>query len=471
MGETLLGRLAGFAESTRDHGIPPEVGDDITARVLDVVGNAVGAIGGEGHQAVSRVALAWGGTPEASAIGVGAAKMPAPSAALVNGTLAHSLDFDDTHLPSVLHPSASVIPAVLAVAQSLRSSGAEVRAAAAIGDEICVRLGAASYDPTLRNSIFFENGLHATSICGTIASAAAAAVLYGLDTAQIGHAMSIAASMGAGLLEANRTGGSVKQIHCGWAAHAGVTAASLAREGLTGPPTVLEGRFGFFRAYSEGRYDEQALVGDLGDRWETLRIHFKPYPANHFTHPAIDAAIGLRERGVDPREIAGLQLGVAVPTLRTIAEPADIKARPATSHAAKFSAPYVLASALVGGGGLGVCQEDFSPAALQDPERLRIAGLVRCFGDDEATTIFPNAFQAVLRATLRDGSIVEQRVEHNRGGPDRPLSRDELTAKFRMNVEPHLAPDAAEALAEGIWGLGSLDDLTAVMDLAAGAVR
>ena len=143
----------------------------------------------------------------------------------------------------------------------------------------------------LRNSVFFDRGLHATSICGTIGAAVAAALLHGADTETVSDAIGIAASMGSGLIEANRTGGTVKRVHCGWAAHSGIAAAEFATAGLTGPPTVLEGRFGFFEAFTGGFYDRPSLVGRLGEEWELLRLFTKPYPTNHFTHAGIDAAI------------------------------------------------------------------------------------------------------------------------------------------------------------------------------------
>jgi 2-methylcitrate dehydratase PrpD len=124
----------------------------------------------------------------------------------------------------------------------------------------------AGYDPALGNSIFFEKGLHATSIAGTLGAALAAAMVYRLGEEEIGHAVAISASMGAGIIEANRTGGTIKRIHCGWAAHAGVTAAELAANSLTGPPTALEGRFGFLQAYLGDRADAEALTRGLGEQ-------------------------------------------------------------------------------------------------------------------------------------------------------------------------------------------------------------
>ena len=140
---------------------------------------------------------------------------------------------------------------------------------------------APGYDEELRNSVFFERGLHATSICGAVGAAVAVAMLQGQDEAGIASAAGIEASMGAGLLEANRTGGTVKRAHCGWAARGGVAAADLARQGLTGPPTALEGRFGFLQAFCGDRAHPDVVVRGLGTDWELPRVVFKPYPCNH----------------------------------------------------------------------------------------------------------------------------------------------------------------------------------------------
>jgi 2-methylcitrate dehydratase PrpD len=464
MPDTLARVLSGFAVATRASGIDDKLTDDATGRVLDTLGNSLAAVGeGPGAIALS-VVDEMGGMPEATIIGA-ARSAPAASAALVNGTLAHALDFDDTHLPSVLHPSSSVVPAALAVAQAVGTTGSETLTAIAVGDEVTVRIGMASYDAEIRNSIFFENGLHATSIVGTIGSAVAAAMLYGLDEDQIQDAIGIAASMGSGLLEANRTGGSVKRVHCGWAAHSGVTAALFARNGLTGPPTVLEGRFGFFRAYSEGRFNEAAILDGLGEEWELPKIFYKPYPTNHFTHAGIDAAIAMRAQGVATRDIVAIELGVPEPVLRTIAEPADQKARPLTPYHAKFSGPFTVAAALVGGGGLGVYSNDFTESTLSDPERLRLSALVRCVADTEASEVFPHQFPAVLTVRLADGSEIVERITTTRGGLDRPLSRDELAYKFRLNASHTLAPGGVDRLESAILMLNTVDSVDNVMEL------
>jgi len=220
--------------------------------------------------------------------------------------------------------------------------------------------------------------------------------------------------MGAGLIEANRTGGTVKRIHCGWAAHAGVTAAELARHGLTGPPTVFEGRFGFLQAYLDGETDAGEITRGLGEDWALPRIFFKPYPANHFTHAGIDAAIKLREEGLDLGEIEALELGVATPVLRTIAQPEEEKAKPESGYAAQFSGPFTVATALVGGGGLGVSLDDFTDETVKEPTKLDLASRVRCATDEECNRIFPNQFPSVVCFRLEHGEVREARLAQPR---------------------------------------------------------
>ncbi|MFF2652704.1 MmgE/PrpD family protein [Streptomyces sp. NPDC058045] len=430
---TVVQQLAQLAHRTRQSGLTADLREDVARRVLDFVGNSIAARDEPSARAVTALVREWGGPAEATAIGTGL-RVPAPAAALVNGTLAHSLDFDDTHLPSVLHPSSSVLAAALAVAEAREADGGRLLDAAGVGIEIAVRLGMGGYDRDSGNSEFFERGQHATSICGAVGAAVAAAMLSGCDAELIGHAAGIAASMGAGLLEANRTGGTVKRVHCGWAAHAGVVAAGLARHGLTGPPTVVEGRFGFLHAFCGERANVDAVLTGLGEHWELPGIFFKPYPCNHFTHAGIDAALDLRGRGITADAIAEIELGVPTPVLRTIAEPAAAKARPESGYHAAFSGPYTVAAALLGGDGLGVGHADFTDAAARDETRLRLAARVRCVPDAHCDAIFPQQFPAVLRALLHDGSRHEIRVDANRGGPGNPLTSDELARKFRSNT-------------------------------------
>ncbi|MCD1286409.1 MULTISPECIES: MmgE/PrpD family protein [unclassified Brevibacterium] len=430
---TLSQHIAAFAQAATFDSLPPEVVDSVRGRILDTLGICLAATA----LPTSHAAIDWvghqGGIAEATAFGL-EQKVPAAGAAFVNGVLAHSLDYDDTHLPSVLHPSASTIPAALAAAQANESSGEQTIAAIAVGIEVAVRLGMAGYDSEAGNSVFFEHGQHATSITGAMGASVAAGMLHGLDEAGLADVLGVTASMASGIIESNRTGGTVKRMHAGWAAHSAVSAAQLVQRGFTGPPTVLEGRFGFFEAWLHGNFSAEEITEGLGTTWSVPSIFFKPYPANHFTHAAIDAALALREKGLVPSDIDSVEVGAATAPARTIGEPIEVKRAPETGYMAQFSAPFVVAAALTGGGGLGLGLDDFTDDRATDPAMREIMAKVSVTADAECDEIFPHQFPAVLRVRTKDGRELVEKVLANRGGPDRPLSFEELAAKFEDNA-------------------------------------
>ncbi len=460
---TLAQQLGDFAGRASFGTLPDDVVDSVRQRVLDTVGIMIAASPLETSRAARRWVSAQGGSPRSSAVGV-AQRLPATLAAFGNGVLAHSLDYDDTHLPSVLHPSACVVPAALAAAQDAGADGRAAVAAIAVGLEVTVRLGMAGYDEQAGNSTFFEHGQHATSICGAMGAATSAALLYGLGPEGVTHALGLAASMASGVIEANRTGGTVKRMHCGWAAQSGVSAAQLVEHGFTGPPTVLEGRFGFFQAWLHGRFDPSAITGGLGEDWSVPGIFVKPYPANHFTHAGIDAARAMVAKGLDLDRIASIELGVPAANRRTIGEPIEVKRAPETGYMAQFSGPYTVVAGLLGGNGLGVGLDDFTDELATDPRRRALMALVDVVADDECSAIFPRQFPAVLRVRTTDGEELVEKVLTTRGGPQRPLTFDELATKFADNAGRLLDQDEVERVRATCAGLDSLDTVDAALD-------
>lgn len=446
--------LGRWAAAVGYQDIPPAVVDSAKDRVMDTLGICVAALGTDAAGAARGLRDEMGrGRPQASFVGE-AERGSAAMVALVNGTYAHSLDFDDTHLPSVVHPSAPMVPALLAAAEACGASGKDVLTALVAAYEINTRLSMAQFDSELGNSVFFEQGLHATSILGAVAGAAGCARLRGLDTDGVTNAIAIACSMGSGVIEANRAGGSIKKFHGGWAAQAAVVAAGMAAHGLTGPPTVLEGRFGFFQAYCGDRWHAEQVLAELGRRWDTPSIVYKPYPCNHFTHAIVDAALRLRARGIDARDVSSVEIGTAAAPWRTIGDPIEEKRHPRTPYHAAFSAPFVFATAMVGGGGLGVGFDDFSEAALGDPERRRLASVCSVVVDDQCTRVFPHQFPAVVRVQLVDGSETEERVVANRA-----VGREDLEVKLAMN-----AGALAERIAAACAALDAADSMSDLMD-------
>jgi 2-methylcitrate dehydratase PrpD len=242
-----------------------------------------------------------------------------------------------------------------------------------------------------------------------------------------------------------------------------VSAARLAAAGISGPPTVLEGRFGFFQAYCGDTYDEAALLGELGERWELEACFVKPYPTNVFTHTGIDAALALRERGLAPEDVASVRIGVAGATLRTIAQPRDSKIRPESGYHAQFSGPFTFALALRGGGGLGVYLDDFSDDAVRDPLTLEVAARVTHEADPRCEQIFPMQFPSIVRVTTKDGRELVEEVLANRGTAQRPLSASDVERKYSLNAR-RLGADA-DVLAERIGSVRSRDDVRGLLDL------
>jgi 2-methylcitrate dehydratase PrpD len=450
----LAPRLAEWTAHLSFEQIPAPVVESARDRVMDVIGICVAGQTSDAGAAARGLRDEWGqGRPDARFVGE-TPNGPAAVVAMVNGTYAHALDFDDTHLPSIVHPSAPMVPAILAQAEAVCATGREALTALVAAYELNTRLAMAQFDPELGNSLFFERGLHATSIIGAIAGAAGCARLRGLDSGGIAHAIAIACSMGAGLIEANRAGGSIKKFHGGWAAHSAVAAAGMAAHGLTGPETVLEGRFGLFQAYCGERWRPEAVTEALGEHWNTPGIFYKPYPCNHFTHALVDAAIALKKAGLRPEEVERVTIGTAGASWRTIGDPIEEKRRPRTPYHAAFSAPFVFATALVGGSGLGVSARDFTEETLADPERRRIAQACDVVVDGECSRIFPNQLPAVVFVETRDGRHLEERVMTTRGGPERPLSPADLESKLADNAGP---------LAAGIAGAcRELDQLATV---------
>eukprot|EP01037_Dinobryon_pediforme_P004283 gene4283-4333_t len=342
MAEPLATTLARFAANLRFEDLPEEVVADARLRILDTLGVIMAATHSPTAAAIRRAARALG-TGHTAQI-VGSTNTTTPSlAALVNGTVAHALDFDDTHNASVMHPSVVSVPAALAMVQALGGTGADLILAVAIGNEIGCRLGLAA------PGAFHAAGLHPTSVLGTPAAALIAGRLLGLSEAQLVHAAGITASQGSGVLEAYSDGTWSKTLHPGWAAHAGIVAATLAQEGFTGPESGLDGAYGLFRTHVQSpgyAFDFDATTRDLGTQWHMLETAYKLYPCAHSIHAFAEAALALRQtHQLDATQIVSVALDIPEGFIGQIAEPIDAKMAPRTPTHARASVFYAAASA------------------------------------------------------------------------------------------------------------------------------
>lgn len=459
--KTATQRIADFVTGLSYADLPDEVVAAAKLHALDTLGCGLAAHALEEASFVVEAAAEVATAGPATAIGM-TDGLPAADAALVNGTLCHALDYDDTHPDSVIHVSASVASAALAAAEATEASGREVVCALVAGNEVSIRLGMAA------GGRFHAHGFHPTGVCGVFGATVAAARLRDLDAERTAHALGIAGSMASGLLEFLADGAQTKPLHPGWAAHAGLTATRLAAHGATGPTTVLEGKRGFFAAYVHGDpADVEGQVADLGTRWTTPQIAYKPYPACHYVHAPLDALAQLIDReglkANDVRSITAIsdETGAAL-----VLHPPEDKKRPRTAYDAKFSLPYCLAVLLVHGR-VGV--ESFTTDAIADPAVLELTERVTAEVKQYAPA--PDAFSGAVRVVTHDGRKLEAELRYQRGGAENPMTTDDIVGKWRANAELALGRTSVHNLEAAILGLEDQQDLGALSLLGDARVR
>ncbi len=445
-------RLAEFAATLQHDAIPPTVRDAAARSLLDILGvgirgrqHAVAERGLAGARALSRgegTAVVWG-TGE---------RLQTGAAALANGIAAHVDDFDDTHGDAIVHGSAVIAPAVLALAVEQRASGQDLLAAFIAGWEVAARIGLAA------RGTFHQRGFHTTSIAGVFGATAAAARLLGLNATQMTHALGLAGSQACGINEYLSNGSSSKTLHCGWSAQAGLVAATMAQAGMTGPTSVFEGRDGLLRAYGHpAQCDPAALDKDLGSSWEVTRISIKPYPCCHFAHAFIDCAGQLMARGVGPDQIRSMDCVVHELQVPLVCEPVADKLAPATPYIAKFSLPFLVAARMLDG---RVDHDTFSMANLGREDIQAVARRVGYRVAAPGETRFPQTFPGRIEVTLTDGQRIEERLDVNLGHPDHPLSFEQVVAKFDDNTRLALGKNGAARVVDCVQRLSQIDAAT-----------
>ncbi|MBI5318648.1 MmgE/PrpD family protein [Bradyrhizobium sp.] len=415
--EVLAARIAALQPG----GLPAVTAHKCESLLVDVVGLCVTAR----NEDYVRGALA-GCDDDGPCTAIGHARtLNASGAAFVNGTAAHGEDFDDTFEGGPVHAGAVIVPAVLAACERHNPDGRMALTGIAVGTEVLCRLS------LVVPKAVHKAGFHPTAVFGAMGAAAGVGAALGLNAKQIVDALGIAGSMAGGIIEYLAEGAWTKRLHAGWAAQSGIRAALLARGGFVGPRTVFEGVHGLFQGFAhttKGDYD--ALVGDFGVRWVTDTLAFKPYPCGTMAQPYIDCARRLAGRGIKAEDVAEVVCEVAEGTVHRLWEPLADKQRPRNGYAAKFAVPYLLAAGFVRGGvGLGA----FTESAIADPRVLALAAKVKFVIDPDNP--YPSNYTGHMRVTLKDGSVVEERQPHLRGGAQEPLTRQDVIDKFLLNVE------------------------------------
>jgi len=436
-------QVADVVARTTWNDVPTPVLDRARHLVLDAVGLAF-ASSAHPFADVAADALATFGTGDVPTLG-SKTRLSARDAAVLNGVLVHGLDFDDTHIGAVTHVSAAALPAAISAAVAADAGTRDLLLGYLLGVEVSARVGLAGA------GAFHDLGFHPTAVAGAFGSAVAAGKIAGLDADQLVAAQGVVGSMAAGLLEFLEDGSWTKRLHPGWAAQSGITAATFAQAGWSGPEAVYEGRFGLFASHLSGRDTHPELVADgLGQRWETPETAVKPYPVCHFAHAFADAALLLRaEHGLTAADVAAVRCAIHPTPGKVVSEPAAAKWEPRDEYDAKFSLPYIVSTALARG---RFTLAELSDEALRDPEVLALARKVEVVPDPESA--FPRAYSGWVQITTTDGRVLTHREQVNRGHADRPLTDADVVAKYRESMAPVADEATTERVLAAVLSLG-----------------
>ncbi len=464
--EPLIGEtLAHFALGTPLERVPPAVRERAKHLMLDAIGIGFASTTFDFARtalAGARALSAMGGDGESVVLGM-ATRLAMRDAVMLNGILMHGLDYDDTHVPGVLHGTVSLLPVVLAQGAALHRSGADVLAAYVTGLECAARIA------TVAKGGFHRTGFHPTGLVGAFGCALAAGRLQGLTAPQLVMAQGIALSMAGGSLEFLEDGAWTKRLHPGWAGVAGISAATLAAHGFIGPAAAYEGRFGLYATHIASNGEPAAAPVDpglatrgLGEEWEIHAVAVKPFPLCHLTHACADAAIALHRKGVAPARIRRVTALVPAETVPIVCEPQANKRRPQNDYDARFSIPFVVASGLIKG---KVGLAELEAAELCNPAVLALADRVVYQVDPRSG--FPRHYSGEVVVELEDGQILAHREQINRGAAERPITEGEIVDKFRQNAALALPQERAERILDAVLRLDAMADVQTLAELLA----
>ena len=449
MGQTsyLSETLVDFALAAYAADLPPEVAAFLPQLLIDKIGLEIAGARFPWIEGVRRAVTTFPAEGKATTAYHGDRLSP-QQAAFINASAGHAQDFDDTNVQARLHASGIMIPTALAVGEQVGSRPADAAKAVAIGMEAMTRIGFA-----IPNS--HTRGFHTPDVAGPFGAALTAGLLLGLGREALVNALGICGSFSGGVEEYTRTGGQVKRCLPGIAAIAGINAAYLAKEGLTGPASILEGDHGICKTFDDGAHIGRITAG-LGRDWLMLQTAFKPYNCCYVIHAPLEAFLAICDKhGIKPEDIEKVAVGHSAFGVDHV----GAMRHPENAVAAQFSCNYMLAIALIDG---PPGEYDVTDAVVNDPRVRELADKIGMYVDPTAEKEQFEGFGAIVTVTLRSGQKYEDRVRHSKGTPRNPMTLDDLEAKFRKNLAPFAASAKAEALLGMLRGFLGLEDLSAL---------
>lgn len=437
--------LAEWIVSCDLEAIPAEVQKEGVRTFVNWLGCAVGGARHETADLALAAVTPFSGSATSTVLGRGE-RLDALHAALLNGITSHVLDYDDTHLKTIIHPAGPVASALLAVAETRSVSGRDFLNALIVGVEVECRIG---------NSVYpdhYDRGWHITGTAGVFGAAAAVGRLLGLNVQQMTWALGIAATQSSGFRE--MFGTMCKSFHPGRAAQNGALAAFLAEANFDSSEQAIEAPRGFASVMSD-KQDYNEILGGLGETWEAGLNSYKPFACGIVIHPTIDGCIQLREElGDGVEKIARVDL-VAHPLVLELTG----KPEPKTGLEGKFSVFHSVAVALLRGDGSPTA---FTDEAVNAPELIAMRRKVEVVTDKAC-----HEAAVTITVTLDDGRVIEKHVERAIGSRERPLSDEQLNAKFCGQAALVIGEAASDELLEQAW---RLPEMTSVGDLAAASL-
>ncbi len=447
---TLNATLAGWASGLRFEALPESVVRSTRLRILDITGCMLaGSTTPDARRTDASSRETFPGT-DGQAIGFDPG-LSLAGAALVNGTSALVLEFDDSHLESAIHVGSPVIGAALPMAIRQRLDGRQLITAVAAGLELACRLG------SVAPGRFTPLGFHPTGIFGLFGAVYALAHGFGLDAAQTVDAIGLGGSLSAASMASWEDGTAVKSLHAGLAACSAVNAVSLARHGVSGPGVLFDGRFGFFKAHvqDEGYRFPFERFDELGRVWELESIAPKAYPCGHYIQALVEAALVLLAgHDVEPDAVAAITCAIPAHVVPMVATPVGEKRRPNSPFHARMSLQHSMAETVLA---RRLDHASFAPGNLRDPAVNALADRVGFEVDAAATD--RRVLGGRVRIQLTDGRVLEHTVAHMRGMPQNPMTEADLTAKFRANAAGLVADAAIDPLLEGLLALDRLSEI------------
>lgn len=439
--------------------IPHHVIEIVKCEIIDSLAAALGASSASGIKQLLNVIDEWGGSQQSTIISSGI-KCPAPDAAMVNGTMMHALDYDDGCPATLVHIGCTSVSAGFSVAERVGGvTGKEFITSLALGSDFINRIALASRP----NGSITESGWFPTALYGYLGSAAVAGRIMKLDQDTMLNALGISCNQCAGNMQPIHDGVFAKAVAAGLAAKGGVTACIMAEKGISGTRNCLEGKAGFYNVYHGGDYDPQILIKDLGKRFETERIGFKPYPCCGQSHAAIDAALALKLKyNIVPSGVQDITVSIS-DAAYILCVPLQEKQNPRTVIDAQFSLPWAVATALVKG---KVTLEDFNLAAIRKEEVLEVSRKVTGQLEPEFNRRGVGPCRVTIRLTT--GHEYTQYVEFGLGSVENPMNFDDCARKFRecypYSIRP-ISATTADNIIEMAQHLERLKDVTQIIRL------